>query len=97
MTSPPKKQRRRAITDAEKKAIRQRWAELPAGHEQKSHNAIIIWFQDTYHHKISQSTVSEILSSQYARLDTYKNAEHPDKKRAREGNWPDLEAALNEW
>jgi hypothetical protein len=68
--SPATKKCRRAITDAERKAIRRRWAELPAG-DSKTHKAIIIWFQETHYHMISQSTVSEILSTKFAYLDTY--------------------------
>jgi hypothetical protein len=41
LISSSQKKRRRAITDAEKKAIREHWAELPAGHKQKSHKAVI--------------------------------------------------------
>jgi hypothetical protein len=93
--SPPKKKRRRAITDAEKKAIREHWAGLQ--NDQKSHKAVISWFEDTYYHTISQSTVSEILSIRYNRLDAYSIAEHPAQMRNILRYWPDFESALNEW
>jgi hypothetical protein len=64
-TSSPTKERRRAITDAERKAIRDHWATA----DQKPHKAVQAWFTETHYHTISQSTVSEILSSRYDYLD----------------------------
>jgi hypothetical protein len=40
--SPPTRKRRRAITDAEKKAIRDWWA--AASPEQKTHKRLRAWF-----------------------------------------------------
>jgi hypothetical protein len=51
----------------------------------KSHKAVMAWFQDTYHHFISQSSVSEILSDRYARLDVYKKAEKSGEEAGSRG------------
>ena len=93
-TPPPARKRRQAITDAEKKAIREWWT--AATPEQKSHKKLRAWFLESHYHNISQSTVSEILSVRYERLDA-SAVEFANKKRDRAGHWPDLESALNEW
>lgn len=93
---PPRKKRRRAITDAEKKELRDHWETLPAG-DHKTHKALIQWFEEIHYHKISQSTVSEILSTKYTCLDNLKKPEYPDRRKDRAANWPALEQALNEW
>ena len=94
-TSSSTRKRRRAITDAEKKAIRDWWA--AASPEQKSHKKLRAWFQETHYHTISQSSISEILSDRYERLDKSTAVEFAGKKRDRASKWPDLESALNEW
>jgi hypothetical protein len=68
---------RGAITDAERKAIRDHWAMA----DQKSHKAVQAWFTETHYHTISQSTVSEILSSRYDYLDKLSRA--TQQKRAK--------------
>ena len=79
---PPRKKRRRAITDAEKKELRDHWGTLPAG-DHKTHKALIQWFEEIHYHKIFQSTVSEILSTKYTRLDNLKKPEYPDRRKNR--------------
>jgi hypothetical protein len=89
------RKRRRAITDAEKKAIRDWWAAAPP--EQKNHKKLRAWFLDTHFHSIAQSSISEILSDRYTHLDKSTKVEFADRKKNRPSNWPDLESALNEW
>jgi hypothetical protein len=48
-------------------------------------------------HPISQSTVSDSLKPIYDYLDTEKKLERPERLIRRDGNWPDLEAALFQW
>ena len=75
-TSSSTRKRRRAITDAEKKAIRDWWAAASPG--QKSHKKLRAWFQETHYHTISQSSISEILSDRYERLDKSTKVEFAD-------------------
>jgi hypothetical protein len=49
------------------------------------------WFLQEYNHKLSQSTVSESLSTHFSHLDDCTNSE---SQRLREGFWPDLEKVL---
>jgi hypothetical protein len=95
LISPPTRKRRRAITDAEKKAIRDWWA--AASSEQKTHKRLRAWFLETHYHSIAQSSISEILSGRYERLDMSTTVEFAGRKRDRASKWPDLESALNEW
>jgi Fission yeast centromere protein N-terminal domain len=81
LTSSSTRKRRRAITDVEKKAIRDWWAAASPG--QKSHKKLRAWFQETHYHTISQSFISEILSDQYKRLDKSTKVEFTDKKKDR--------------
>jgi hypothetical protein len=90
---PPARKRRRAITDAERKAIRDWWAAAPP--KQKSHKKLRAWFLETHFHSIAQSFISDILLDRYERLDT--TVEFTDRKKDRPLKWPDLESALNEW
>ncbi len=80
-TSLSARKRRRAITDAEKKAIRDWWA--AAAPEQKSHKRLRAWFLETHFHSISQSSISEILSDRYQRLNKSTTVEFVDRKRDR--------------
>jgi hypothetical protein len=77
-TSLSARKRRRAITDVEKKAIRDWWtAALP---EQRNHKKLRTWFLETHYHSISQSFIFEILSDRYQRLDKSATVEFTDKK-----------------
>ena len=87
------KKRRRALTDADRKDIREYYF-----HTKKkacSQKAIKNWFWETHYHHITQSQVSDILSDKYSRLDDVKKGGL--QNRFKEGQWPDLEEALFEW
>ena len=94
--SPPvvTKKRRRAITDAERKAVRVYHAQ--ANHPKPSGKALVNFFLESFNHRPSESTISDILSSQYSYLD----GGHPlrlEQKKIRVANWVDLEDCLFEW
>src|SRR5271170_6320816 len=97
--SPPRKRprisKKHGITDAERRDLRQYWAKAPES-DKPTQCQIRVWFSAKYH-PISQSTVSDSLSKAYAHLDTEKKLVRPDRYRAREGRWPELEAALHHW
>jgi hypothetical protein len=62
-----------------------------------SQEACIQWFQETYGHKVSQSTISESLSATFKRLDTEAGAVSTSALRIRSGFWPELEEVLWHW
>lgn len=88
------KMARQGITIEQRRALR-RWAHRQ--HPKPSQKACIQWFQETYGHKVSQSTVSESLSVTFARLDTEAGAISSSALRIRSGFWPELEEVLWHW
>jgi len=83
---------KRLISDIQRKALRD-WAHnQPRRPTQK---ACIAWFYAEYNHRLSQSTVSDILSSQYQYLDSKSNPSTSIRKGT--GQWHDLENILYEW
>ena len=86
--------RRRAITDAERKALRAQYNQ--ADHPKPNSNSLIAWFLNQFGRKLSQSTVSVCLSHQYDHLDDSRLI-HPQSKKRQPANWEDLEMALYEW
>lgn len=87
--------KRKAVTDAQRQALRKRKREHP-GHQSE----LIAWFKSQYDHTLNQSQVSKILSSSYDHLDsldTKKDKCLLEVKRQSAGDWPDLEGALFEW
>ena len=86
------KKRRRAITDAERKALREYFHSCDS---KPSGKAMRQWFQDQFHHLPSESTVSAILSKKYGRLG--EEIRFPASKKSRMNQWPDLELSLFEW
>ena len=96
-TSPPStktKQKRRAITDTERKLLRDHFHEKGG---QIKHRELIEWYSQTYYRTFNQSTISESLSPKFAYLDHWTETGHPERKRRREASFPDLENALFEW
>lgn len=87
------RKRRRAITDAERKALRDYYFDPVNG--KPAHKHLREWFLQQYRHLISQSTVSESLSDTFAHLDT--GSGRPNMKKQRQAQWTDLEDALFEW
>ena len=84
----PRKQR---ILLSQRQALRT-WALQQ--HPRPSQKACISWFQTQYSRTISQSTVSESLSSHFKAIDTSINTA---RSRLRSGQWPDLENLLFLW
>jgi hypothetical protein len=60
------KKRRRGMTEADRRALRRH----KQSHPKATYADLIKWFQDEFHHKINQSTVSLSLSTQFNYLDT---------------------------
>ena len=88
------KQKRRAITDLERKLIREHFHEKGG---QIKHKELIQWYSQTHCRTFNQSTISESLSPKFAYLDHWSKTGHPERKRRREAWFPDLEHALFEW
>jgi hypothetical protein len=84
----PRKQR---ITIEQRQALRA-WASKQ--HPRPSQKACITWFETQFNHRISQSTVSESLSSHFEASNTPLPA---NRSRVRLGQWPDLENILYQW
>ena len=94
---PPSKKRRRAITDAEKKLLRD-WAH-DESNGKPSIKACIKWFEENHYRTLSASTVSEITSgriNRYARMDAPK-LDNAQGTKSRVCLWPELESSLQEW
>lgn len=85
--------RRTAIPTSQKAALRTQRRLHPT----KSNKALAEWFQQTYNHKLSSSSVSEILSTHYKHLDEPLSNHHTNSARIRREHWPELERALFEW
>ena len=83
---------RQGITIEQRKALRQ-WVHQQ--HPKPTQKRCIEWFHAEYGHKLSQSTVSESLSSHFAHLD--ESTVDPKSQRLREGCWPKLEQVLFTW
>lgn len=84
----PRKQR---ILLSQRRALRA-WALQQ--HPRPSQKACITWFQAQYGTTISQSTVSESLSSHFEAIDKSTNR---TGSRLRSGQWPELENLLFLW
>jgi hypothetical protein len=84
---------KRSITVDERRALR-RWAHRQT--PKPTQKQCIDWFQGEYNHRLSQSTVSESLSTAFAHLDD-PSTFLPTALRQRTGHWPDLEKVLWEW
>jgi hypothetical protein len=83
--------RKQPILLSQRRALRA-WALQQ--HPRPSQKACIAWFQEQYSRTISQSTVSESLSSHFKPIDTSTNT---TRSRQRLGQWPDLENLLFLW
>jgi hypothetical protein len=95
LSSSAPKNKRKAITDAERLMIRKRQKEHPS-----KQSDLAKWFYNETGHAIDQAQVSKILSSTYDHLDSLdskKDKKALNSKRTSAGDWPDLEAALFEW
>jgi hypothetical protein len=91
-SNPPTLKRRRALTDQDRQDIRKHNAEHPA-----SQQSLIDWYHQKTGHRLNQSQISRILSSQYDYLDDKRSKAQLLTKRQLKSDWPDLECALFEW
>lgn len=83
------------MTIEQRRALRQFYRQQ---HPKPSQKACITWFYNEYNIRLSQSTVSESLSSRFASLDDNVAAStNPEGSRRRAVAWPRLEAVLFEW
>ena len=88
------KKRRRGMTEADRRALRRH----KQSHPKATYTDLIKWFQDEFHHKINQSTVSFSLSTQFDYLDTdIRKDTSLTGRRSSQSDWPDLESVLFEW
>lgn len=87
------RKRRRAITDTERKAVRDYYFDPANG--KPAHKHVQEWFLQEFRHLPSQSTISESLSTTFAHLDT--GTSRPSMKKQRHAQWTDLEDVLFEW
>jgi hypothetical protein len=88
------KKRRRGMTEADRRALRRH----KQSHPKATHTDLIKWFQDEFHYKINQSTVSFSLSTQFDYLDTdIRKDTSLTGRRSSQSDWPDLESVLFEW
>jgi hypothetical protein len=86
---------RKDITKAQKKALRD-W--YRGQYPKPSQRACILWFAGQYNQRISQSTVSSLLSTQYRYLDEISpTSRELDTLRQRQPQWPQLEEILYKW
>ena len=87
--------RRHAISDGQKKALRD-W--YHAQYPQPRQRACIPWFKEQFDHQLGLSSVCEILSKKYEYLDsTAPSAASLASTKHRSSNWPLLEEALFDW
>ena len=91
---------RQSISDSQRRALRTWYrSQYPRPLQKKC----VEWFHQKFKHRISQSTVSEILSKKYSYLDQDSStaqgsrSSKKDRRRNRKGNWPILEAILFDW
>jgi DDE superfamily endonuclease/Fission yeast centromere protein N-terminal domain/Tc5 transposase DNA-binding domain len=90
---------RSSITNTKKQALRAWYRSKQPPPTQKQ---CIQWFEATYHHRLSQSTVSEYLSDHYLYLDSLDPLQQTTSailtsKRRRSPQWPRLEQILFQW
>ena len=86
---------RTAITQAQKRALRQ-WAR--SYEKTPSQKDCIAWFQEQFNSLISQTTVSKCLGTTYDWLDNPPSTTNKDNSaRNRQSHWPELEQILFNW
>ncbi|EPY54077.1 hypothetical protein SPOG_05545 [Schizosaccharomyces cryophilus OY26] len=85
--------RRRAITEKEKKELRNYFYNSS---DKPTQSDLISWFKQRFDKDLSQPSVSQILSSRYSYLDHLTDVDG-DVKRNRPAKYPILEKLLFEW
>ncbi|KAJ5648646.1 hypothetical protein N7490_005018 [Penicillium lividum] len=82
---------RKGVSEAQKQAVRAYWANSDPRPTQRD---CVVWFQTKYNRSITRSTISRILSSKYAHLDT---GPATASMRRSSSQWPILDQKLAEW
>lgn len=80
------------LSDLNRSKIRKYASETPS----KPHAEIAEWFSEKFGRKIHRSTVSRILSKQFAHLDDLKKPLSKNTRKRR-SHWPILEELLDNW
>ncbi|KAH8193786.1 hypothetical protein TruAng_012048 [Truncatella angustata] len=93
--------KRRAITNTQRRALRDWYFESAVEKPAKTHTDASLWWERMYGYYLNSSTVSEILSYKYDPLDNvsldraYCQGSH--RKRQRPPKWESLEEELIKW
>ncbi|KHJ32157.1 putative centromere binding protein cbh2 [Erysiphe necator] len=87
---------------ARKSILKRERRELRAWYIQQqprpSHRECITWFEEKFHQKLTQGTISKSLSHRYSHLDDYNASSIAENGcRTRTSKWPILEKLLFEW
>ena len=99
MSSSTDSKRRIAISDAQRKEIRDYYREESAREptsKKLPYHHVRLWFHERTDHKLSDSTISRILSPAFDHLDEPGSIDLT-RERNRDAKWPALENALYEW
>lgn len=92
----PIRKRRRAVTDVDRKKIRDYYYD--DSNLKPTYKAISKWLKRTESHDISESTICHILSDRFTHLDnSLSSSRNSATLRHRAAYWPDLEISLFEW
>ncbi|KAJ5698966.1 hypothetical protein N7462_000971 [Penicillium macrosclerotiorum] len=91
MSSTPGSRTRASIPEVQKKALRV-WQRSQK--PRPTHAASVAWFEQTYGRRLTQSTISTILSKKYDYLDTTAPS---SRLRHRPSQWPILDERLSDW
>ena len=91
LSGPPAKRPRAAISDAQKQALR---VYFNQSHPHPTQKACVEWFFSQFSQQIDRTTVSKILSPQYAHLDTGPAGSNT---RVSTPYWPILDQRLADW
>jgi len=89
----PRRRHKKGIPEHQRQALRLWYFEQ---RPKPRHSECIKWFLDQFQRTLNQSTVSESLGPRFKYLDT-KDSSHTDTTRNQQGQWPRLEAMLNDW
>lgn len=84
---------RRPITNSQKAALRAQRHLKPY----LSNLELLQWFKSEYNQEINPSSITRILSTKYAYLDSLSGERLLNNKRRRPEHWPQLEKALFDW
>ncbi|RKF63810.1 ARS-binding protein 1 [Erysiphe neolycopersici] len=86
---------RKSILEHERKELRIWYLQQQP---RPSHRECIAWFEEKFHQKLTQGTISKSLSNRYSHLDDHNACSTSQNScRTRTSRWPILEKLLFEW